>query len=40
MSDIMMDPDCTAGKHSNCDDVGWDVAKDTFADCPCECHGK
>ena len=36
-----MDPDCAAGKHSNCEGTGWDTANDRFAPCPCPCgHNK
>lgn len=35
---IQTNPECAAGKHRNCNGVGWDVDADRPADCPCSCH--
>ena len=35
---VIMDPDCAAGKHTNCDGTGWDEETEALADCPCSCH--
>lgn len=35
---VIMDPDCAAGKHTNCDGTGWDEKTEALADCPCACH--
>lgn len=35
---VIMDPDCTAGKHTNCDGTGWDEDTEALAGCPCSCH--
>jgi hypothetical protein len=35
---VIIDPDCAAGKHTNCDGTGWDENTEALADCPCPCH--
>jgi hypothetical protein len=35
---VIIDPDCAAGKHNNCDGTGWDENTEALADCPCTCH--
>lgn len=37
---VLIDPDCAAGKHTNCDGTGWDENTEALADCPCPCHPK
>jgi len=34
---IIINPDCAAGKHANCDG-GWDADRDEPCPCPCACH--
>ena len=34
----LLDPDCEAGKHWNCDGTSWDNDADRSCDCPCTCH--
>lgn len=34
----LIDPDCAAGKHTNCDGTGWEDELDCPAPCPCPCH--
>ena len=35
---VITNPECRAGKHSNCDRNGWDTRIDSVCDCPCDCH--
>lgn len=35
---VKTNPECSAGKHSNCSGDGWDLERDEPAQCPCECH--
>lgn len=35
----MVNPECAAGKHGNCNGSSWDVALDAPVKCPCRCHG-
>ncbi|PPF64552.1 hypothetical protein C5E11_03955 [Clavibacter michiganensis] len=37
---VIIDPDCAAGKHTNCDGTGWDENTEALADCPCPCHNR
>ena len=37
-SDILMNPECRDGKHSNCDGMGFDLQTDNYVPCPCSCH--
>lgn len=36
--EILINPDCAAGKHLNCNDDGWDAVSDEPTGCPCHCH--
>lgn len=38
MSDVILNPECAAGKCSNCDGRGWDEEADEPVDCPHYCH--
>lgn len=35
---IQINPECAAGKHSNCSGTGWDLHQDEPTGCPCHCH--
>lgn len=34
----ILDPDCAAEKHRNCDGGSWDNDTDKPTTCPCPCH--
>jgi hypothetical protein len=34
----LVNPECQAKKHGNCDGIGLDTDTDQFIDCPCICH--
>lgn len=36
---VLINSDCSEGKHRACDGRGWDVDADQHAPCPCSCHG-
>lgn len=36
--EIIIDPDCSTGKHGNCNGTGWNLDLDCVDICPCVCH--
>ena len=37
-STVIINPECRDGKHTSCNNTGWDLSFDTFTACPCPCH--
>lgn len=35
---VVINPECRAGKHKNCDQTSWDWDLDVPTVCYCECH--
>lgn len=38
VGDILANPECRQGKHTNCTGYGWNIPKDEPWPCPCSCH--
>lgn len=35
---VLVNPDCKAGKHDACNGDAWDTVQDAVTECPCTCH--